>query len=176
MVDLAQLVRVPDCGSVGRGFESHIPPFARETDLFVGPVSFFSEKLLALQRKYKDMKINKALLAISLAFLLSACTPTPVEKHFNVKLLFGEWVEGNVHDHYADDGTGYSWDDTETTEEEALPFEWSLRYDTLQVNHLLWEGGIVPKVYIVTALDSVRLDHYDLFSGEPHHYTKVTVP
>ena len=26
MVDLAQLVRVPDCGSVGRGFESHIPP------------------------------------------------------------------------------------------------------------------------------------------------------
>ena len=26
MVDLAQLVRVPDCGSEGRGFESHIPP------------------------------------------------------------------------------------------------------------------------------------------------------
>ncbi len=26
MVDVAQLVRVPDCGSVGRGFESHLPP------------------------------------------------------------------------------------------------------------------------------------------------------
>ena len=26
MVGVAQLVRVPDCGSVGRGFESHIPP------------------------------------------------------------------------------------------------------------------------------------------------------
>ena len=26
MVDLAQLVRVTDCGSDGRGFESHIPP------------------------------------------------------------------------------------------------------------------------------------------------------
>lgn len=25
-VDVAQLVRVPDCGSVGRGFESHLPP------------------------------------------------------------------------------------------------------------------------------------------------------
>ena len=25
-VDVAQLVRVPDCGSEGRGFESHLPP------------------------------------------------------------------------------------------------------------------------------------------------------
>ena len=25
-VDVAQLVRAPDCGSVGRGFESHLPP------------------------------------------------------------------------------------------------------------------------------------------------------
>lgn len=27
MVVLAQLVRAPDCGSGGRGFEPHIPPF-----------------------------------------------------------------------------------------------------------------------------------------------------
>ena len=26
MVDVAQLVRVPDCGSEGRGFEPHLPP------------------------------------------------------------------------------------------------------------------------------------------------------
>ncbi len=26
MVDIAQLVRAPDCGSGGRGFESHYPP------------------------------------------------------------------------------------------------------------------------------------------------------
>lgn len=26
MVDVAQLVRVVDCGSIGRGFESHLPP------------------------------------------------------------------------------------------------------------------------------------------------------
>ena len=30
-VDVAQLVRVPDCGSVGRGFESHLPPRKKET-------------------------------------------------------------------------------------------------------------------------------------------------
>ena len=28
MVGVAQLVRVPDCGSEGRGFESHLPPKA----------------------------------------------------------------------------------------------------------------------------------------------------
>ena len=26
MVDVAQLVRAADCGSVGRGFEPHLPP------------------------------------------------------------------------------------------------------------------------------------------------------
>ena len=26
MVDVAQLVRATDCGSVGRGFETHLPP------------------------------------------------------------------------------------------------------------------------------------------------------
>ena len=26
MVDVAQLVRAPDCGSGGRGFEPHLPP------------------------------------------------------------------------------------------------------------------------------------------------------
>ena len=30
MVGVAQLVRVPDCGSEGRGFESHLPPKGRE--------------------------------------------------------------------------------------------------------------------------------------------------
>ena len=30
MVGVAQLVRVPDCGSEGRGFESHLPPQAKE--------------------------------------------------------------------------------------------------------------------------------------------------
>jgi hypothetical protein len=29
MVDVAQLVRVADCGSVGRGFEPHLPPICQ---------------------------------------------------------------------------------------------------------------------------------------------------
>ena len=30
MVVVAQLVRAPDCGSGGRGFESHLPPFIQK--------------------------------------------------------------------------------------------------------------------------------------------------
>ena len=123
------------------------------------------------------MKIKKALLALTIACLLTACQPTPVEKHFNVKYLFGEWVEGTKHNKYAEDGTGTYWDTgDDVSEEEATSFEWMLTYDTLKVNHILWNGAITPKNYIVTALDSIQLDHYDLFSGQSHHYTKVTVP
>ena len=34
MVDVAQLVRVPDCGSEGRGFESLLPPTKKSELLF----------------------------------------------------------------------------------------------------------------------------------------------
>jgi hypothetical protein len=40
MVDVAQLVRVADCGSVGRGFKSHLPP-CEKPDLAEEPVFFF---------------------------------------------------------------------------------------------------------------------------------------
>ena len=33
MVDIAQLVSASDCGSEGRGFESHYPPHKKETSL-----------------------------------------------------------------------------------------------------------------------------------------------
>ena len=51
MVDLAQLVRVPDCGSVGRGFESHIPPReeeVRESLFFYCIFPHFVEKYVLL--------------------------------------------------------------------------------------------------------------------------------
>ena len=43
MVVLAQLVRASDCGSEGRGFEPHIPPFNRKAP-FLG--AFFVIKKL----------------------------------------------------------------------------------------------------------------------------------
>lgn len=122
------------------------------------------------------MKIKKAILVITLALALSSCVPIE-EKHFDVKLLFGEWVEGTVHDKYYEDGNGYSWDTSDDiSEEEASPFEWRLSYDTLQLNHLLWNGAIVPKVYIVTTLDSIQLDYYEFNTGVTHHYNKASKP
>ncbi len=34
MVDVAQLVRVVDCGSIGRGFEPHLPPKNKKSGWF----------------------------------------------------------------------------------------------------------------------------------------------
>ncbi len=36
MVDVAQLVRAPVCGTGGRGFESHLPPHYFFNALYIG--------------------------------------------------------------------------------------------------------------------------------------------
>ena len=41
MVDVAQLVRAPVCGTGGRGFESHLPPH-----------KFYPSKYCMLKQKY----------------------------------------------------------------------------------------------------------------------------
>jgi hypothetical protein len=55
-VDVAQLVRVADCGSVGRGFESHLPPKIQKPVLGREPVFLFSSVkcLLAKVKKKKS--------------------------------------------------------------------------------------------------------------------------
>ena len=123
------------------------------------------------------MKKVKRLLVILFALaILSSCVPNN-EKYFNIKYLFGEWREGTVHDKYYEDGLGYTWDTSDDiTEEEASPFKWTLSHDTLLQNHELWNGTIVPKIYLVTTLDSVNLVYQDLSGGTIHTYTKVTVP
>ena len=123
----------------------------------------------------KKVKTLSAIL-LTLSVLLCSCGPAN-EKYFNVKYLFGEWKEGTVHDKYSEDGTGHTWDTSDDIEEaEATPFEWRLSHDTLVQNHELWNGAIVPKIHIVTTLDSIRLECYDMVSGIEHHYTKVDLP
>ena len=39
MVDVAQLVRAPDCDSGGRGFKSRLPPHIENVVLFVEPLT-----------------------------------------------------------------------------------------------------------------------------------------
>ncbi len=107
-------------------------------------------------------------------FFLVACNPkTPVT--YDVTLLYGEWVEGSVHDHYDSDGTGYTWDtDDDITEEEATPFEWNLTNDQLLVMHKLFNGTVVPKSYTVTRLDNTSLVIEDDYGNEHLYLRSVT--
>ena len=52
MVGVAQLVRVEDCGSLGRGFEPHLPPHKQE---------FFSCLFFCPRRHYLFLKISPRL-------------------------------------------------------------------------------------------------------------------
>lgn len=56
-VDVAQLVRVPDCGSVGRGFESHLPPIKKESKL---RLFFYShtETLNSLRTSFNEVFLS----------------------------------------------------------------------------------------------------------------------
>ena len=64
MVVVAQLVRAPDCGSGGRGFESHHPPKKRSLAPFfilITFVNFFLNallgKTLAIWKSYYDLHL-----------------------------------------------------------------------------------------------------------------------
>ena len=67
MVDVAQSVRVTDCGSEGRGFESHLPPqrskeMSRIRHLFVF-VALRYANLFVERRDIKTKEVVKQLLA-----------------------------------------------------------------------------------------------------------------
>ena len=52
MVDVAQSVRVTDCGSEGRGFESHLPPKNRRK---VKALRFFLYQFLDCEQQGKAL-------------------------------------------------------------------------------------------------------------------------
>ena len=59
MVGVAQLVRVPDCGSEGRGFESHLPPKAErgsKMSLFFVVFSPYILKCVRLRQNRTEMR------------------------------------------------------------------------------------------------------------------------
>ena len=113
-------------------------------------------------------------LILGLGFAMASCGPTDTPIDYDVNLLFGEWVEGTVHDTYLNDGSGYTWDTADDiTEDEALPFNWSLIHDELLITHVLWNGTIVPKSYTVTTLNANYLVYSDDY-GNTHEYRRVS--
>ena len=64
MVDVAQLVRVTDCGSEGRGFESHLPPLKARCEVI--PRIFFCSAVVYKQASTPVKQKNRS--CASLAF------------------------------------------------------------------------------------------------------------
>ena len=56
MVAVAQLARAPDCGSGGRGFETHQPPLVGLSLKFESPFLFLFAKFVSLSIIMKQVK------------------------------------------------------------------------------------------------------------------------
>ena len=109
---------------------------------------------------------------ILMTTVFNGCGPDTPSVSYDETLLYGEWMEGTVHDVYKSDGTGYTWDPSEDiSEEEASPFTWSLSYDQLLITHTLWNGTIVPKTYTITTLNERTLILEDAY-GNSHEYER----
>jgi hypothetical protein len=66
-----------------------------------------------------------------------------------------------------------TWDTSDdVTEEEALPFTWTLEEDDLIQIHILEMGGKIPKSYTVTALTTTNLNYHDDY-GKSYSFTRV---
>ena len=72
-VDVAQSVRVPDCGSEGRGFESHLPPRQKRL-VREAPALFFSYATQACLREQYEK--NKAVMLLEAAPAFSVESPS----------------------------------------------------------------------------------------------------
>ena len=58
MVDIAQLVSASDCGSEGRGFESHYPPHKKNRYLMVSVLFIWAD--MGFEESYADVRWTSA--------------------------------------------------------------------------------------------------------------------
>lgn len=116
------------------------------------------------------------LITIALAFAFTSCEEEATV--FDEGLLIGKWLslDGKQTEYYRydTDYTGAHWDTSEdVTEEEGLPFEWTLVKDDLTHFHLMQMGGNkVPKFYKVVELTESSLKYKDDFD-KTYSFVKV---
>lgn len=117
-----------------------------------------------------------SLITIVLSLFFVSCEPD--EEVFDEGLLLGKWQsqEGGKTEYYRYDAdyTGVMWDTADdVSEEEGMPFEWSLVSDDLTHYHIMVTGGHkVPKFYVVTELTATSLSYKDDFDKH-YHFLKV---
>lgn len=111
------------------------------------------------------------LASLSLCLLMASCKDEPA--NFDENLLIGRWVEGTEYYRYDNGHTGATWDTGEdVSEDEALPFTWSLSGERLIHYHTMEGGQVVPQTYTLTELSSGALTYHDNV-GKEHRFTKV---
>jgi hypothetical protein len=112
-----------------------------------------------------------AAFAFVIALLAVSCTKSETE--FDKALLIGEWQSGTLHEKYLEGGTGSSWDTgDDVTEEEAMPFTWTLDGSNLQREEEMFDGSKVVKYYTVLRLTYSTLEFTDDFDVSST-FTKV---
>jgi len=104
--------------------------------------------------------------------LMVSCEPE--EESFDESLLIGKWKSGTLYYKYLSNGSGGTWDTSDdVSESEAQPFTWTLEKSELTHLFVMELGGIVPKVYTVTALTETSLKFKDDF-GKSFSFSKVS--
>lgn len=89
-------------------------------------------------------------------------------------MLVGGWSRGTIHEEYAADGTGLTWNTAEdVSRDEARRFQWTLDSNLLTLVYKLDYGGVVPKHYVVTFVDNENLSYSDNY-GESYLWDKST--
>jgi hypothetical protein len=107
---------------------------------------------------------------LTLAFLFTSCEK---EESFDEALLIGKWKSGPEYFRYDIDYTGVEWNtDEDYTEEDGLPFTWTLEKAELTLIHYVNNTPSIPKVYKITELTATTLKYRDSFSVT-HSFTKT---
>ncbi len=117
-------------------------------------------------------KILRISVFVAVVVVMGGCDTLFGGQKFDKTLLSGYWVSGTVHQYFAPEGTGYTWDtDDDVTEEEAQRFTWTLDKTQLTQIHQMEMGGNIPKTYTVTKLNATLLEYHDDY-GKYYSFTK----
>ena len=108
----------------------------------------------------KKKKITKFFLVSIIALMFFSCGKD--DPKFDQALLIGKWRSGQLYYTYESNYKGKTWDESEDYyEDEALPFEWSLKGSKLEQIHIMEGGERIPKLYTITELTSKTLRYKD---------------
>jgi hypothetical protein len=118
-------------------------------------------------------KICCVLSCVGLILLFNSCGKTD----FDSSLVPGKWKTGTYYEKYYDNGTGYSWDESDDVSENeaqtSQTFSWELSKTKLTLIHNMQTGSAkVPKSYTVTELTSSSFKYKDDY-GKSYSFTKV---